>query len=342
MDTADEPDDSGTDPERAIELYLKTRRGEVSSHTLQAHKYRLSHFIRWCDQRGVTTTESLDGKDLHEFRLWRQEDGNLNTVSLHTQLSTLRVFLKFCESIEIVDDGLYDKLVVPSITEGEDQRDSILDPDHAEQALNYLRNYEYASADHVLLLLIWRTGMRVGAVQSIDVSDYERKKARLKVRHRPQGGTTLKLGEDGERIIALKNSTCVVLNDYVDKTRPQVTDDEGREPFIVYGETRPSKGTLRWHVHRCTQPCTWSQQCPHDTTMDDCPAVGYAQDASCPSSVPPHDVRRGAITHALTEDVPKPVVSDRMNVREDVLDKHYDQRTEETRAEQRREYLDDF
>jgi integrase len=118
--------------------------------------------------------------------------------------------------------------VVPSITEGEDQRDSILDPDHAEQALNYLRNYEYASADHVLLLLIWRTGMRVGAVQSIDVSDYERKKARLKVRHRPQGGTTLKLAEDGERIIALKNSTCVVLNDYVDKTRPQVTDDEGR------------------------------------------------------------------------------------------------------------------
>jgi len=38
----------------------------------------------------------------------------------------------------------------------------------------------------------------------------------------------------------------------------------------------------------------------------------------------------------LTEDIPEKVISDRMNVGEDVLDKHYDRRSEEVKVEQRR------
>lgn len=341
MDT-DDTNGDGTSAREALDLYLDTRRTDVSEQTLKAHRYRLGHFVRWADERNITDMANVDGKDLHEYRLWRREDGNLNTVSLHTQLSTLRVFLKFCERIEVVEDGLYDKLVVPSLTDGEDQRDTILAPDHATDALTYLRQYEYASADHVLLLLLWRTGMRVGAVHSLDVDDYDREKARLHVAHRPQGGTTLKMGQDGERIVSLSSQVTVVLNDYLDHTRDQVTDEHGREPFIVFSNTRTAKSTLRQHVHRCTEPCVWSNECPHDRDIESCDAVGYGPVVDCPSSRPPHDVRRGAITHMLTEDVPKQVVSDRANVNEEVLEKHYDIRSEETKAEQRRQYLDDF
>jgi hypothetical protein len=40
--------------------------------------------------------------------------------------------------------------------------------------------------------------------------------------------------------------------------------------------------------------------------------------------------------------LPRAVVSDRANVSEEVLDKHYDQRSEKEKMEQRREYLDDL
>lgn len=64
--------------------------------------------------------------------------------------------------------------------------------------------------------------------------------------------------------------------------------------------------------------------------------------SKCPSSCAPHAARRGAITNWLKNDVPAKVVSDRANVGPDVLEKHYDQREEFDKMEQRREYLDDL
>jgi hypothetical protein len=42
----------------------------------------------------------------------------------------------------------------------------------------------------------------------------------------------------------------------------------------------------------------------------------------------------------LTEDIPEKVISDRMNVSREVLEDHYDRRSEEVKVEQRRGYLD--
>lgn len=64
--------------------------------------------------------------------------------------------------------------------------------------------------------------------------------------------------------------------------------------------------------------------------------------AQCPSSVSPHPFRRGAITHYLQSDVPETVVCDRANVTSDVIDQHYDQRSQKEKMEQRRGYLDEI
>jgi len=53
----------------------------------------------------------------------------------------------------------------------------------------------------------------------------------------------------------------------------------------------------------------------------------------CPSSVSPHAIRRGAITHHLNSDVPETAVGDRANVSLNVLENHYDQRSKRDRME---------
>lgn len=64
------------------------------------------------------------------------------------------------------------------------------------------------------------------------------------------------------------------------------------------------------------------------------------QAANCPSSVAAHAIWRGSITAHRKADIPKDIASGRMDVSGEVLEKHYDGRTEVERSQQRKKYLD--
>lgn len=89
-------------PEDAFELYLKEKKSEVATSTLQSHKSRLQYFLDWCDKEGITNLNDLSGRDIHRYRLWRRDDGDLAPASEKTQMDTIRVFIRFCESIDAV------------------------------------------------------------------------------------------------------------------------------------------------------------------------------------------------------------------------------------------------
>jgi len=79
----------------AKEMYLEQRKREVSDSTIQAHHYRLKHFVKWCeDVADIENLNSIGGRDLQRFKTWRRDDGDLNNVTMVTQLSTLRVFIR--------------------------------------------------------------------------------------------------------------------------------------------------------------------------------------------------------------------------------------------------------
>ena len=329
-------------PAEARDMYLAQRQDEVAEETLQSHKYRLNPFVQWCEHEGVTNLNDLTARSLHEYRLWRKEDGDLNTVSLRTQLSTVRVFVRFLESIDGVEQGLHEKMLVPTVEQGEGARNRMLEADEAEAILEYLDKYEYASKRHALLTVLWHTGCRMGAAHSLDVSDFDAEEQALSLRHRPDTGTRLKNKQSGERICALSEDVCEVLQDYINVTRDHVTDDYGREPLFTTRGGRMHKSNIRGMVYAVTRPCACGKECPHGRDPNACEAGNYRQASRCPSTVSPHDIRRGSITHLLRNDVPKQVVSDRVNSSPETLEKHYSQLTEEEKMEQRREYLSDI
>jgi len=329
-------------PAEAKEMYLAQRRGEVAESTLQSHHYRLKAFVEWCESTGLTNLNDLTARGLHKYRLDRKEQDDLAKVTLRTQLSTLRVFVKFLESIDGVEQGLHDKMLIPTVEATEGARDRMLDPDAAEAMLDHLRRYEYASKRHALLSVLWTTGCRMGGAHSLDVSDFDAEEQSLAFRHRPEEGTRLKNKQSGERLCALSGEACEVLEDYIEVNRHEVVDEFERQPLFTTRGGRMHKSNIREMVYATTRPCAYGQSCPHGREPDSCEAMAYTQASKCPSSVSPHDIRRGALTHLLKNDVPKEVVSDRANVGQDVLDKHYNRMTEEEKMEQRREYLDNI
>lgn len=227
-------------------------------------------------------------------------------------------------------ENLYNKVQVQRVRPEERKRDEMLKTDTAQDILSYLSRFRYESTEHVLIALLWETGMRIGAVRSLDLADLDLTNNHLELVHRPTEGTTLKNGKSGERLVAIRGDPAQLIEDYVANTRHDVTDDSGRKPLLTTTHGRTHRNTIRRMVYRVTAPCFRGDSCPDCTENTD---------AKCPDAVSPYAVRRGSITHFLSNDVPVEIVSDRMNVSRDVLDEHYDKRSEAVKLEQRRSYL---
>ncbi len=330
------------EPNHALELYLADRENSVTQATIYSHRSRLGHFIRWCNKEGIENLNELSGRQLHEFRIWRRVEGDLAPATEKTQMDTLRVFIKWVESIDGVEQDLHTKVLSPNLTGDDNIRDEMLGSERADRILSYLEKYEYASRPHVVLTLMWHTMMRVGEIHALDCGDYDPVRQSLEVVHRPGTGTTLKNQAKGERFIALSDHVCELLDDWLEHTRPSVTDEHGREPLIATPQGRAHTTTLRGDCYRYTRPCALTRECPHGRDIEECRGADYDGASECPSSVSPHALRRGGITHALSNDWPMKAVGDRANVSETVLELHYDSRSEEDKMEQRREYLTDL
>lgn len=329
------------DPQEGMKMYLDHREQELSDPTLSSHYYRLKKFVEWCEREGIDNLNTLTGRDLHRYRIYRRDEDGLEQVSLQGQLSTLRKYLQFCATVEAVPSGLDEKIILPSLDRDQEVSEVTLDADRAYEVLDYLDTYRYASRQHVMFLLAWHSGMRLGGLRTLDVDDYDADDRCMEVRHRPDTDTPLKNGRDGERDIALSERVCEVLDDYLQVNRTRVEDDHGRRPLLASAQGRVSRSNLRSDFYCITRPCQY-RECPHDRDRDECEATTRTGASKCPSAVSAHPVRRGSITHQLNRDLPKDVVSERVNATREVLDKHYDRRTKRDKMNQRREHVDNL
>ena len=337
-------------PSEAVDLYLEAR-DDASESTLDGHYYRLKAFVAWCDEEGITNLNDVSGRDLYSYRVWRREGGysgqELKTVTLRGDLATLRAFLRFCADIEGVPSDLFEQVPLPRVSRSEDVSESTLDPDRAIAIIDYLDRFEYASRRHVIVLMLWHTGCRAGALRGLDVGDLDLDGDRprgdgpaIHFVHRPETDTPLKNKDRGERWNAIGPHVAKVLQDYIDGPRIDNTDDHGRFPLVTTQQGRIAVTTIRDNLYRVTRPCWRGEPCPHDRDPDECEATSYKKMSTCPSARSPHDVRSGRVTAYRMEDVDRMLVSDRLDASGEILDKHYDRRSERHKAAQRRRFFD--
>jgi integrase len=341
-------------PVDAIEMYHDAMRDEHAESTRRSEKHRLRAFVQFCDEHEIENLNDLTGRDLYRYRTWRREgqgDGRdpIKLVTLKGQLATVRRFLRFAGNIDAVPPELYEQLTLPTMKNGEDVSDSTLAPSRAIEILDYLEHAHPASRDHIVVLLLWRTGARTGAIRGLDLRDLDLDGTHPRVSgpavqfvHRPDTGTPLKNQQQGTRWNRISEKTAGYIEDYIEYHRDDVTDDHGRKPLLTTAQGRPIGNTLRKTLYRVTRPCWRGAECPHDRDLDECKATHLDHASKCPSARSPHDLRSGRVTYYRREDVPRRIVKDRLNASEDILDRHYDRRSDREQAEQRSNHLPDL
>lgn len=331
-------------PEDAVDLYLDARKDDAADWTVRSHESRLKPFLEWCEQEGVENLNHLDGRDLYQYRVWRREgnysDGttdHLAPKTLESALQTLSRFLQFAGNIDAVPEGLYLKVPIPDLSEDDEVSNSKIVPERLPPILDYLEEYHYASRHHVVVLLMWVTGARIGGLRALDLRDVdlEGHKPGVEFVNRPDAGTRLKNGNQSERYNRITKDVARTLQDYIDGPRLDERDDHGRSPLLTTREGRASGSSMRQALYKVTRPCWIGEACPHDKDPDTCEWTYYDQASKCPSSRSPHDVRKARVTKYRNDGVHRGIVSDELDASEQVLDKHYDRASKRERADRR-------
>lgn len=348
---------NGMAPEEAIELFLEDLDADSSIDPGTVNDYRslLGFFEEFCGRRDIDDLSTLSASDLRKWKHWRRTRGNdladgerLAPKTLYDDLYMTRRFVKWLSRMEIVPFRMIDKVDTIQIDDEDEVRFETLDADAADEILDYYETAAPADTHHTLMLLDWHTAMRLCELHSIDLKDIKDGKDEdsgerglyIKLRHRPETGTKLKHGAKSERKVAIDPRVKAVIDRFIEYHRPDVEDEYGREPLFASEYGRRSKSNLREYVYQATQPCQIGKECPHGRDPKACDAAIRRNDASkCPTSVSPHAIRKGVITHWRDEGVPREEISGRCDVSEDVIEKHYDQRSETQRMEQRREFF---
>ncbi|AGB16629.1 site-specific recombinase XerD [Halovivax ruber XH-70] len=348
-------------PLEALELWLERLQSTRSEATIESYRYRMQSFVEWCDEEEIDNLNDLTSRDVFRYDSERRSEG-LSPATLKTQLGTLKLFLEFCDRLEAVPEGLYEKVEVPTVELAERVNDELVRAERAEQILEDLELYDRASRRHAIFAIAWHCGCRLGGLRALDLedcffepSDLDRLRHQddidhealeevdlpfLYFRHRPETDTPLKNKKQGERPVALSDDVASLIKSYIQVKRAKRSDGDRRPLFTTEkgDNARVSKSSIRRDIYILTQPCRYGT-CPHNRDEENCEALKHGHEARCPSSRSPHPIRTGAITHMRDEGWPPEVVAERVNATPEVIRAHYDHPDPIRRMQSRRSFL---
>ena len=160
-------------PALAVELFIADKEAEYRWATLKSYQSRLRYFTQWCDERGINNCNELTGRFLHEYRIWRRSQGEYSPDTQKTHLDSIRVFIRWLGTIDGVDPDLHLKVRSPKLTTDEKSPSVTIEQEDAVAMLAFLERYEYASTQHLELSLLWHTILRLGAIYSLDLYEFD-------------------------------------------------------------------------------------------------------------------------------------------------------------------------
>ena len=317
--------------------YLSRRRNR-SPATIAQYKRTIPRFIDFAQKHELKYPGSITTEIVDEWvdTLFETHEADATIV---TYTKNVRAWLNWISKRNLCTGSVVHILNKDDLGLAPNVRDAALPAAEAIGTLHRLQTQRRGANRHAIMELSWNVGLRLGSIHSLDVPDFHPEGNKLLLRHRPETGTRLKNGSegdskpgDGERNVTLHPKTVDALERYIECERPDVTDEYGREPlFATSSGGRASQSTLRRWIYDATS-CRWADVNESELSCD---GTCSPDSDVCPFSYSPHAIRRGAIVSHLTGGLGYGDASERFDVSIRVLKRHYDPRTKEQRKNDR-------
>lgn len=324
-------------PREAVQRFVRDRKPDSTDQSITAYEGRLKHWIEWCQAVGIDRVGDLSGWDFDEYKTARAGEGVQN-ITLYGEFHTLNQLAKYLASIDAIDEDLPEKIQeqIPRVSRDERSSDvKLASGDAIPQLKHYRSSSDRASLYHVVLEIAWFTGARRSGLRSLDVRDFYPEECYLDFVHRPHTGTTLKLGEDGERPVGIPQEVADIIQEYIDEHRWERHDEYGRQPLLASMQGRPQVTTITAWCYQATLPCIRTD-CPHGKDPETCAFTSYNEASKCPSSRASHHIRTGSITWQRDLGFPPEVVAERVNASLRTIEDYYDKASKREKLERRR------
>ena len=179
------------------EKYRRNCKPATLNHTIVNMKIFLSFF----QERGKSQVEELTREDINAF-IEHEQDRGLKPASVRTRIAIIRAFVRFLVNEDMVDPRI---ILRPIRLKLPDNLPRAMAPEDVKQLVSVLDNVR----ERALILVLLRTGMRIGELLATKVQDVHMEQRRIDIPQASKNATG--------RVVYLSDDACQALADWLDK-----------------------------------------------------------------------------------------------------------------------------
>jgi site-specific recombinase XerD len=208
-----------------VEEYLRhLHRRNCKFTTLSSRLTALQLFLSFIEGLGKTRIEEITREDLEAF-VEHEQDRGLTMVSVKTRLSAMYAFLRFWHDKGVVSPELLARKIRLRLPE---PLPRAIDPDDVNRLLAVLDEVR----DRAMILVLLRTGMRIGELLDTHVTDVNLAERKIAIYEAEKNGVG--------RVVYISNDALCALRAWLRKREPN-------NVLLFYGKGRSS---LTYHGAR--------------------------------------------------------------------------------------------
>lgn len=222
--------------------YLSAARRLAPNTYNKAYRYDLNTFADFLQKQSIEDLQHIDKSTVRDYVSWCRKK-NLSSRSISRRISTLRGFFRFllaenhidADPTSMIDHPKQGRVLPKTLTIGE--VDALLT---VSETLD--RGNPLAARNHVMLHLLYATGLRVSELVKLPLVSFNRHSGNLRV-----------LGKGSkERLVPIGEQASQLLEEYLDHIRPCLLQGKTSPALFVTMLGKAMTRTRYWQILKDT------------------------------------------------------------------------------------------